>query len=310
MHPSSIKRRALLRSSLLAGALALPRAYAQTTNALRWIQFDPDIGLVQAPHFNVLAYRGPEGVMMVDGGDAQHSAQTLALVRQHCGDLPQLLFNSHWHHTQIGCNAFLGENKATIIAHENTKLWLSTEVHSTWENQIYKPLPEFARPNRTFYYDQQSLRFNHWEIFYGYLPQAHTDGDMYVMLPEKNILYAGGVVAGDHYPIVDYCSNGWLGGMIESLQQLIDIADDDTRIIPARGPIRRKGDLKRQQQLCRELIVKIAQNYYSGLTYADFIRSLPLADTALYKNNPDQFLHTAYHGAWWHVRELRRYARG
>ncbi len=60
--------------------------------------------------------------------------------------------------------------------------------------------------------------FGREPIEYGYMPQAHTDGDIYVYFPGPNILVAGDVVSVDRYPIVDWSTGGWIGGMIEGAE--------------------------------------------------------------------------------------------
>ncbi|MEJ0006814.1 MAG: hypothetical protein WDM77_10745 [Steroidobacteraceae bacterium] len=41
----------------------------------------------------------------------------------------------------------------------------------------------------------QKLSFGKANIEYGYLPQAHTDGDIYIYFRDANVLLAGDVVA-------------------------------------------------------------------------------------------------------------------
>ena len=56
------------------------------------------------------------------------------------------LFNTHWHEEQTGANRALGERGVEIVAHENTKLWLGTEVWVRWSDKKYPPLPKAAQP--------------------------------------------------------------------------------------------------------------------------------------------------------------------
>ena len=61
------------------------------------------------------------------------------------------LFNTHWHPEQTGLNETLGKSGATIIAQENTRLWLTTDVKWPWSEETVEPLPAEGRPNKTFY---------------------------------------------------------------------------------------------------------------------------------------------------------------
>ncbi len=149
---------------------------------------------------NVTVFNSPDGVLMVDGGSPEHSASVLRLVKQRTGSSKiHTLFNTHWHWEQTGSNGALGRAGTHIIAHENTRLWLSTEVKSKWQNRVFKPLPREARPNQTFY-TTGNLTFGGEQIDYGYLPQAHTDGDIYVYFRNANVLVAGDVVCAGCLP--------------------------------------------------------------------------------------------------------------
>ncbi|MGP1667823.1 MAG: MBL fold metallo-hydrolase, partial [Rhodanobacter sp.] len=162
----------------LGGSLLPAFSFAQSRDP-EWIELGTGLYLVQGFGGAVLVCAGSDGVALVDGGNSAQSSALLAQVRDRTGQAPALLFNTHCHRDQVGSNAALGAAGARIVAHENTKLWLGTEIISKWEQAVYPPLPASALPNSTFYYDEQTLTFNE-ELRYGVLPQAHTDGDIYV----------------------------------------------------------------------------------------------------------------------------------
>jgi cyclase len=301
------RRRFLQLSTLTAIGGALPRMAIAQGAAAPWTELGEGLALVQGFGGAVLVSHGSDGVALVDGGSSERSADLLALVKDRAGAVPSLLFNTHCHRDQVGSNAALGQAGARIIAHENTKLWLGTEIISKWENKVYAPLPASALPNSTFYYDEQTLRFNE-EIRYGVLPQAHTDGDIYVFFPARNILMAGDV-ASPGYPLLDYSTNGWIGGMINGLNILLPMCNDDTRIITSSGAELRKGQLQEQVDMLYAMIDKIGTHYYAGGSLAEFIASKPTADFDARWGDPALFLATAYESAWGHVTEVRRFRR-
>jgi glyoxylase-like metal-dependent hydrolase (beta-lactamase superfamily II) len=174
---------------------------------------------------NVTVLETSEGVLLVDGGSPERSADVLQLVKARTGAAKiHTLFNTHWHWDQTGSNRTLGPAGTRIIAHQNTKLWLGTEVFSKWQNRLYPPLPRDARPNQTFY-STGSIIFAGEHIDYGYMPQAHTDGDLYVFFRDSNVIVAGDVVSVGAYPIIDYSTNGWIGGLLEGTKTLIGLAN-------------------------------------------------------------------------------------
>src|SRR5262249_22408810 len=151
-------------------------------------QLTDNISLIGGAGSNVLVLNTSDGVLMVDGGSADKSADLLKLV----GGRVQVLFNTHWHLDHSGSNEAAAKMGAKIVAHENTKLWMGAEIISMWEHKTYQPRPKEAHPNTTFY-TTGKMTFGKEEIRYGYLGQAHTDGDIYVFLPGPNILMTGDV---------------------------------------------------------------------------------------------------------------------
>jgi hypothetical protein len=61
------------------------------------------------------------------------------------------LFNTHWHPEQTGSNEALGKNGVKIIAHTNTKLWLTRRITVGWRPGAYGPFTGKALPGETFY---------------------------------------------------------------------------------------------------------------------------------------------------------------
>ena len=75
---------------------------------------------------NVVAQTGADGVLLVDGGSAGASdALMKAVSGLPGGGAVHTIFNTHWHPEQTGSNEQLGQAGRTIIAHDNTRLWLT-----------------------------------------------------------------------------------------------------------------------------------------------------------------------------------------
>jgi cyclase len=101
---------------------------------------------------NVLAMTGADGVVLVDGAPTgQHNVLTDMLATLPKTGRVHTLFNSHWHPEQTGSNEALGRAGATIIAQQNTKLWLTTDVTWPWDSETVRPLAKEALPTKTFY---------------------------------------------------------------------------------------------------------------------------------------------------------------
>ena len=253
---------------------------------------------------NVLVLNGPEGVLMVDGGLAEHSADLLkaATGLSPAGRL-QALFNTHWHVEHTGSNEAAGKSGVKIIAHENTKLWMGTDIISMWQHRTYQPRPKEARPNTTFY-TTGKMTFGNEEVRYGYLGQAHTDGDIYVFFPGPNILMTGDVFTVGTYPILDYTTGGWIGGLSEATKTLVGVGDVQTRVIPGNGPIQTKADLEVQANMCATMRTRFVEMMRKGMSAKDMLAAAPTKEFDARWGNPELFITNAYPGLWGHVREI------
>src|SRR4029453_9530513 len=74
---------------------------------------------------NVMVLTGPDGVLMVDGGLPDRSADPLWRVAEQTGEPPvRVLLNTHWDLDHPGSNETLGKAGAKIIAPQSPKRWL------------------------------------------------------------------------------------------------------------------------------------------------------------------------------------------
>lgn len=252
---------------------------------------------------NVVAMADPSGSVAVDGGLAIHSASLLSAV----SILPQAapvatLFNTHWHPEQVGLNQRLGKAGATIIAHENTRLWLTTDITWPWQpDQTFQPLPKAAQPNRTFY-DTDSLKIGNEQIDYGYLPQPHTDGDIYVFFRNANVLCAGGAVNGDGWSFIDWWTGGWINGVVASLEKLMDLSDDNTIIVPANGRLLDRKALQAQHAMYKTIAGRLRKILYSGKGPDDAVAEQPTKEYNIaMADDPEPFIRLAFQSLWGHM---------
>jgi cyclase len=253
---------------------------------------------------NVVVVTGPDGVVMVNGGVEERSADLLKGVAERTGGKRiQVLFNTDWHREHTGSNETVGKAGAKIIAHENTKQYLGAEIYVDWQNRTYKPLPPQALPNQTFY-TSGKMDFGTERIEYGHLGQAHTDAAIYVFFPGANVLVAGDALSVGKYPIPDYTTGGWLGGLLAANKTLLGLANDQTRIVPGVGPIQTRADLQGQHDMLAAMMDRFPKMMKQGLGPDDIIAAAPTKDYDAKWGNPDVFVSTAYRSMWLHVREL------
>jgi cyclase len=253
---------------------------------------------------NVVVASGPDGLVMVNGGREEMSADLLKAVSERTGGKRvQALFNTDWHREHTGSNGAAGKAGAKIIAHEHTREYLGAEIYVDWQDRTYKPLPPQALPNQTFY-TSGNMTLGAERIDYGHLGQAQTDAAIYVFFPASNVLVAGDALSVGKYPIADYTTGGWLGGLLAANKTLLGLANAETRIVPGVGPIQTRADLQAQHDMLAALMDRFPKMMKQGLGPEDIIAAAPTKEYDAKWGNPDLFVYTAYRGMWLHVREL------
>lgn len=256
--------------------------------------------LISAGGANVLAAADDEGVIMVDGGPAEHADSVIETVRRSFEGRPvRTLFNTHWHPAQTGANLALARAGARIVSQVNTRLWLGTDVHRPWENFVHRALPARARPKVTFYDSGRAVQLKGKPLKYGHLLQAHTDGDCYVFFPDANVLACGGAIAADRWPLIDWWTGGWFGGLVEGIETLLQVANQHTRIVPAEGPVLTREELEAQRDMYAKLFVRFRDKLlFKGLSPAEAVTARPTAEFKPEWPNRDAFVTQAFQSLW------------
>ena len=271
---------------------------AQTASSSAAIQkLADDLFVVTIPgEANVVAQTSSDGVLLVDGASAAGSDGLMsALAGLPGGGHVHTLFNTHWHPEQTGLNERLGKAGTTIIAHENTRLWLTQNITWPWDGRQFKKLPKVAQPNKTFY-DKGTLASG---VRYGYLPDAaHTDGDLYVHFPSQNVLVVGDAAYGQGWPVVDYWTGGWIGGIAGGLQRLQTLADANTRIVPARGPILGLAEIKAQAEMYGTLYDRLSQLLNRGRGPSEAVAAGVAKEFETKMGNSDEFVRRSFESLW------------
>ncbi len=295
-------RRTFLKSAL-GGVAGLSLAHGAAQAGAGDIASTPLSGnlfLITGAGANVIARTGSDGVLLVDGGLSERAADLANAVAALPGGRPvRTLFNTHWHPEQTGSNLALGRAGATIIAHENTRLWLTQTITRPWEDKTFKPLPKEALPNRTFY-TADAMTLDGERIEYGYMLQAHTDGDLYVYFPKSNVLAIGDVISGNGWPFVDWWTGGWINGIVAGLETLLKVANAETRVVAGQGPVLTRADLEARHGMFGTIAQRLRTMMFGGKSLSDAIAADPTKEFNDKMGDPKQFVRLAFESMWGH----------
>lgn len=263
------------------------------------------LNLLSGTGANVVVAESSDGGLLVDSGSEAGMKALHKLAEKKLRPV-QAVFNTHWHVDHTGGNDPFGKKDVPIIAHENTRLWMSTVINDlARQDRTYQPRPMKARPTKTFHYGKQTLDFGGKPVEYGYLPLAHTDGDIYVRFPDENVLVAGDVVSLQQYPVLDYSTGGWIGGMVDALKKIVAMTDEQTIVVPGSGPVVSRADVQAQLEMCEAVKDMIVQNYKKSRDFDDLMAANPTQKFDKRWGDPKAFMTQAYRGVWYHLRDIR-----
>lgn len=296
----SCDRRTFITAALLSAA-TLPRTFAQSaSSAITPTPLSDSLFLIKGAGANVVARTSSDGAVLVDGGSAEHTAGLAkAIATLPGGGRVRTLYNTHWHPEQTGSNLTLRQAGASIIAHENTRLWMTTDITRPWENRTFPPAPKEALPTKTFY-EKDVLNFDGETIQSGYLLQAHTDGDIYVYFPKANVLVIGDVISGDGWPFIDWWTGGWIFGVANGLETLLKVANAQTRIVAGQGPVLTYADLDAQHKMFSTIATRLRNIMYKGKNPDDAVAEQPTKEFDAQMGDPKEFIRRAFESMWGH----------
>jgi glyoxylase-like metal-dependent hydrolase (beta-lactamase superfamily II) len=121
---------------------------------------------------------------------------------------------------------------------------------------------------------------------------------VYLFFPGDNVLQTGDLFFNKTYPVIDYTTGGWIGGMHMALESLLKVCDAKTRIIPGHGPMATKEDMKASRDMLQLVHERLESANKAGKTMDDVLKDPPIKDLNDRWGKgfltPDRFLKMAY----------------
>ncbi|HEY9464188.1 MAG TPA: MBL fold metallo-hydrolase [Vicinamibacterales bacterium] len=299
-----IDRRQLLTG--VAGGLFASLTFPRHSPAqpIGHVTLNDRLAVVTTGGTNVLTLSSDEGLVLVDSGTPEFTAALLASVRQFAsGKSVKTLFNTHWHLENTAANELLKQAGATILAHENTRLWMATPTWMPNEDRYRQPRPKGAQPDKTFYVDGSMSAANE-RIEYGYLIEAHTSGDIYVFFRDSNVLAVGDVASPARDPELDYLTGAWIGGRVDAMDRLLKLSDANTKIVPGFGPVMTRAELQAERNMMKTIYDRTVDRVREGDYVDDMLEAGVMNGLARTWRDPKKFLHDLHKGLWAHHNKL------
>ena len=229
-----------------------------------------NIYMLQGAGGNIGLFLGSEGVFLIDDEFAPLHEKLMAQIEELAGnsdvDLARtFLINTHYHHDHTGGNELMGESGAVIVAQANVRKRLSVDQAIPFLGSTNPALKHDGLPLITFT-DDLTFHLNGDSVHVIHVGPAHTDGDAIVQFTKANVIHSGDIVFTNSYPFIDLDNGGSVAGELTALQTIIDLSDNQTKIIPGHGDLIDKAGVTQILAMLKEIYSNVSQMIADGKT--------------------------------------------
>ena len=260
------------RLALLLIALA-PAAFAQDAEiTFKSTELEPGLFMVEAVGGfgggNMAIIVGEKHVAMIDDSMPPFAETLLIHATETAGRPIDFMINTHVHGDHTGGNAHFAAGGTVVFAHDNIRKRLLINP-SAAGGPGGLPVVTFGDGVR-FHLGDVEARVIH-------IPNAHTDGDAIIHFPNANVIHTGDILFHGMFPFIDLDSGGNVDGYIAAQKKILEMADDDTRIVPGHGALTDKSGLKTDVEVLVESRNLVQALIDEGMSVDDVVAANPLA---------------------------------
>ncbi len=272
-----------LRSGLVVVLLSVVwqmLGFAQDFNAveLTTIKLTENLAVVSGGGGNIGVLVGPEGLLLIDTQFAELEGKIRAALGELSDGPVRFVINTHWHFDHVGCNGCFAGDGAVVIGPDGTRELMASEQEFPMLEARSPAFPEQALPQIEVA-DTMTLFFAGERVELVHIAGAHSGHDLVVFLREANVMHAGDLYWSRGYPYIGAPHGGSVDGLIAAADRMLELSDDQTRIIPGHGPVTDRAALQEYRDLLGSIRDVVAGQIAEGRTAEEIVESKPTAAT-------------------------------
>lgn len=230
---------------------------------IQTVKVTDNIFMLKGEGGNIGVFVGPDGTMVIDNQFAPLANKINGAIKTiDPGDI-KFVVNTHLHGDHSGGNANFRKMGAVLVANENVRVRMMNESIDPRDNSKRPPREKEAWPMLTFA-DELAFHLNDEDIILHHFGVGHTDGDVVVQFKKANVIHAGDAFVRYGYPFIDVSSGGGVNGFIITLDKILGIIDDNTKIIPGHGEVASKADVKKLRDSLADIRDQVAAALKKG----------------------------------------------
>lgn len=254
---------------------------------IRAEELAPGVAVLFGAGGNIGVSHGSDGTVLIDDQFAPLTDKIAKAVASLGGTPVRYLLNTHWHFDHSGGNENLGKAGATIFAHDNVRVRMA--AGATLLGNVIPPAPKVALPVVTYAHGL-TFHLNGDEIHAVHTGGGHTDGDTVLHWAKANVLHTGDLFMSDApFPFIDTSSGGNAVRLVASLDKVLAMIDDRTKVIPGHGPVTNKAALQAWRDMIAASIETVRKARAGGTTIEAFVAANPLTSARKGFVTPENF---------------------
>lgn len=293
-------------AKLIAGGAALtmfPSAVAGSARAgvrrvrqemfFGWESLRDGVWAVTGQGGNVLLYQSGGEALISDSKNLGFGATLRREAEAHGANLTYAV-NTHHHGDHVGGNAAFTED-IPLVSHRNAQDRIRSGVEGAVgqaTQRAERALGQLRQQNadpavieeiEAFYESlastgaeafvpteavarERELTVGGSPVELRYVNSGHTDNDLFLYLPEENVIHAGDLFFNARHPFIDVNSGATTEGWQRCLLAMIAVADDNTVVIPGHGAISDRNGLQRQWEYFGQLRDAVSEAIDEGVS--------------------------------------------
>jgi cyclase len=140
---------------------------------------------------------------------------------------------------------------------------------ATHVRRFYEALPDLEAksfaPTDTIE-DELELRLGDLDVQLKHVGPGHTDNDLFVFVPEMNLLHTGDLLFHKLHPFIDMDAGATSAGWIRSCEAMMETCDADTIVVPGHGEITDRSGIAGQKEYFQRLRDAMAEAHQKGMS--------------------------------------------
>jgi len=267
-----------LKLTFFLSLFVLP-AMAQTnydTVKITLVKVTEQIYMLKGAGGNIGVLIGAEGTLMIDNQFAPLANKINGAIKTLSPGEIKFAINTHVHGDHSGGNENFHNMGAVLVAHDRVRERMMKEQLNVRTNRTTPPRDKAAWPLVTFA-DKINFHLNGEDVILHHFDKGHTDGDVIVQFKNANVVHTGDAFVRYGYPYIDLSNGGSVNGFINTLDKILALIDDNTKVIPGHGELATKADVKKVRDGVADIRDQVAAALKKG-TKIENIASLGITD--------------------------------